>query len=130
MGANPRFKIYTRALVAIGTHPCPSSCAEVQAFLDDTKAEDEWLLAGFIDGSPALLMRSMLAEVGTIQEKKIGSDFDFGKVRKALQDFVSGTPIPEELRFAAQVSIRYWKGVAFWQEGIRESLAKLGVFPK
>lgn len=122
-----RLLLYDAALMATGYSNgdiSEHSKIAVRRFLEDTPQEDEWLEREcFIDGSLALLMRSMLREAGTREEK--AAEEKFPEVRKALKAFVGGTPIPEELRFAVSVSIGYWRRVATWKDGLREVVGPL-----
>ena len=109
------------SLIVTPEHPLA-----VVAFLEDTPEEDEWLARDhFIDGSRALLMRSILAEQGTKFE--LLTALDLYRVRPALRAFVAGQDFPEDLRRAAMVSIKYWKLVARWEDSM---LGTIGGFPR
>lgn len=95
----------------------PHARNTVRRFLEATKQEDEWIAAErYLNGSLALLMRSMLCEAGSPAEKKVEEKLP--AVRQALHAFTQGTPVPAELRFATAVSIKYWKEVAAWNERV------------
>jgi len=121
MDAQARLAIYDVAFEAVhrdDENVSPHDQAAIRAFLRDTEAEDEWLRrTRFIDGSPALLMRSMLMEQGSELEQLMEKFLP--RVRSALKRHVLlGVPVPRNLRFACEVSVTYWKTVAQWQQGM------------
>ncbi len=128
MQDHPRLKIYDDARVAVvasvGIVPTAAHRAAVQKLLDDTGYEDQWLeRTHFLNGNHGLLLRSMLSEQGTTQEQSI--EPHLGDLRAALKAFVQGEPLPEPLRYTAQVAIDFHRRVAVWQESVRDMFAGL-----
>jgi hypothetical protein len=90
------------------------------AFIADTPYEDEWLARErFIDGSHALLMRSMLREQGTLEERSLQGRFH--EVRDALRALAEkGAPVPAYLVEAAKVNVKYYRNVVTFQANLDE----------
>ncbi len=117
-----RLAIYDALLAAIGLHTVDEvSAGAARYFIDDTPYEDECLQKGFINGSHAILMRSLLIENGTPEEQSL--EPLFGHVREALRNFGERhEPIPKELRPAVRVNVRFYRDVAVWQYSMTDGL--------
>ncbi len=119
------YKGYDKALAAVQKKKGEVALedrAAVTWFVENTPGEDEWIARkAFIDGSPALLMRSMLSEQGS--EEEIGVEKDLSRLREALIAFAGAVhdandAFPADLVPAAKTSIKYWKIIAQWRDRI------------
>ncbi len=94
--------------------------AAVAWFLAQTPDEDLWLnRTQYLDGSPAAMMRNILATQSSTMEML--SALDFHLTRPALKAFANavygaGEAFPEHLRLSAKVSIRFWKLATQWAD--------------
>jgi hypothetical protein len=121
MSSTDKFELYDKALkvmtdLSSGIPVNEAQRAHVKAFLDATPQEDEWLARkSFINGSPALLMRSMVNENGSENEKWALEGL--ADVRVALRSFVDeGKRLTIGQRTVAEVSIKWWKKVEEWHD--------------
>ena len=119
-----RLALYDDALRAVMVDDIgPTEIAAIQRFIDDTPYEDEWLIRGnkFINGSQAMLMRSILHEQGTEGQKMM--ELHFSAVRVSMKALVrDNRGIPRRLLDATRLNIDFYKRVAMRQIGVQPAV--------